>query len=190
MAMFRKQGPDKADNPWHTVSETTAYENKWIQVSHHEVITPGGTQGIYGKVHFKNVAIGIVPLDQEGNTWLVGQYRYTLNQYSWEIVEGGGPLNEPLLQSAQRELLEETGLIAETWTPLMELHLSNSVSDEYGVLYVATDLTQGVAEPEITEQLEIRKLPFLEAYDMVLRGDITDALSIAAILKVKLLHFS
>ncbi len=187
--MFKKRYPDTAPNPWQTLSRKVVYENKWIAVEHHEVITPGATEGIYGKVHFKNVAIGIVPIDAAGNTWLVGQYRYTLNQYSWEIVEGGGPIDQPLLESAQRELLEETGLTAQTWTPLMELHISNSVSDEYGVAYLATDLTEGIAEPEITEALQVRKLPFLEAYEMVLRGEITDALSIAAILKVKLLYF-
>jgi ADP-ribose pyrophosphatase len=189
MSDFNKRYPDQAQNPWETKQTNLVYENKWIAVSHAEVITPGGTDGIYGKVHFKNVAIGIIPMDKEGNTWIVGQYRYTLNQYSWEIVEGGGPLDQPVIESAQRELLEETGLAAKVWTPVLEMHLSNSVSDEYGIAYLATDLTMGQSQPEITEQLEIRKLPFQELYQMAMRGEITDALSLAAIFKVKLLYF-
>ncbi len=151
---------------------------------HREVVNPSGGDGIYGVVHFKNTAIGIVPLDDAGYTWLVGQYRYTLDRYSWEIPEGGCPLGTSLLASAQRELLEETGMTADRWTPLLEMHLSNSVSDEYGVAYLAQGLHFGIAEPEETEDLRLRKLPLREAVEMVLRGDITDALSMAALLKV------
>jgi 8-oxo-dGTP pyrophosphatase MutT (NUDIX family) len=187
--MFKKREPDHTPNPWQTKSAQTVYENKWIEISHREVITPTGTDGIYGKVHYKNVAIGIIPMDKEGNTWIVGQYRYTLNQYHWEIVEGGGPLDEPILDAAKRELLEETGLTAKVWTPLLEMHLSNSVSDEYGVAFLATDLEMGTAQPEDTELLEVRKHPFEDVYQMAMRGEITDALSLAAIFKAKLLYF-
>ena len=186
---FKKRYPDDAPNPWQTKTVRQVYENPWIELSHRDVITPGGGQGIYGMVHFKNAAIGIIPIDKEGNTWLVGQYRYTLNQYSWEIVEGGGPLDQPLLDSAKRELLEETGITANTWTPILEMHLSNSVSDEYGVAYIATDLTFGQSAPEETEQLVVKKLPFEEVYRMAMQGEITDALSLAAIFKAKLLYF-
>jgi 8-oxo-dGTP pyrophosphatase MutT (NUDIX family) len=186
---FQKQYPDDAPNPWKTLSERSVYANAWIDISHREVINPGGGAGIYGKVHFKNVAIGILPIDSAGNTWLVGQYRYTLNQYSWEIVEGGGPHNEPLLDAAKRELLEETGLTAQIWTPLLEMHISNSVTDEYGVAYIATDLAEGNAEPEETELLEVRKMPFEEVFQMAMRGEITDSLSLATIFKAKLLYF-
>ena len=181
---FKKQHPDGSPNPWKTLSETTGYENKWLRVSHREVLNPGGGPGIYGVVEFKNVAVGVVPLDAAGNTWLVGQYRYTLGQYSWEIPEGGCPLGEDPLAAAKRELLEETGITARLWTPLLELHTSNSVTNEYGVAFMAEDLEFGEAAPEETEQLHVRKLPFAEALDMVLRGDITDALSMVAILKV------
>jgi 8-oxo-dGTP pyrophosphatase MutT (NUDIX family) len=176
--------PDDSVNPWQTKSEYIPYENPWIAVRHREVVNPSGGDGIYGVVHFKNTAIGIVPLDDAGYTWLVGQYRYTLDRYSWEIPEGGCPLGTSLLASAQRELLEETGMTADRWTPLLEMHLSNSVSDEYGVAYLAQGLHFGIAEPEETEDLRLRKLPLREAVEMVLRGDITDALSMAALLKV------
>lgn len=179
--------PDDQTNPWQTKSERIAYENPWIQVRHREVIHPSGGDGIYGVVHFKNTAVGIVPLDEAGNTWLVGQYRYTLERYSWEIPEGGCPLGTSFLASAQRELLEETGITAGIWTPLLEMHLSNSVTDEYGVAYLARDLQFGQAMPEPTEALRLRKLPLSEAVAMVMRGDITDSLSMAALLKVRLL---
>ncbi|WP_316837528.1 NUDIX hydrolase [Pedobacter nutrimenti] len=174
-------------NPWTTLESRKIYENNWIGLTEHDVINPSGGKGIYGQVHFKNLAIGILPLDEERNTWLVGQYRYPLNAYSWEIPEGGGPLHLPALDSAKRELLEETGLTASHWQQIQQMHLSNSVSDELAVIYIATGLTEGESEPEETEQLRIRKLPFEEAYQMVLHGEITDSMSVAAILKTKIL---
>lgn len=174
-------------NPWQIKGEKQVYDNPWIGITEFDVINPSGGKGIYGKVHFKGFAIGVLPLDEDLNTWLVGQYRFPLNQYSWEIPEGGGPLHLTPLESAQRELLEETGLVAADWTKIMEMHLSNSVSDEHGFIYVARGLRQETACPEETEQLQIRKLPFEEAYRMVEEGRITDSMSVAAILKVKLM---
>jgi 8-oxo-dGTP pyrophosphatase MutT (NUDIX family) len=181
---FKGRQPDQSHNPWQTLSVRNVYENAWIRVEHRDVLNPSGGAGIYGLVHFKNTAIGIVPLDREGCTWLVGQYRYTLQRYSWEIPEGGGLLGTDPLESAKRELLEETGITARIWTPLLELHTSNSVTDEYGVAYMAQDLELGKAQPEETEQLSVRRLPFSEVVEMVMRGDITDSLSMVAILKV------
>lgn len=169
------------------LAEKPVYDNKWIGVTEYDVINPSGGKGIYGKVHFKNNAIGILPLDELLNTWLVGQYRFTIDEYTWEIPEGGGPLGTEMLDSAKRELLEETGLVAEEWTTLMDFHLSNSVSDEFGRIFLARKLTQQAPQPEETEQLQIKKMPFEEAYRMVEEGKITDSLSVAAILKVKLM---
>ena len=170
------------NNPWKTNHQKVVYENPWIQVTHRDVTNPSGNPGIYGVVHFKNIAIGIIPLDEEGNTWLVGQYRYALGRYSWEIPEGGSPLGTEPLASAKRELKEETGLTAERWEILLETDISNSVTDEKGILYLARNLTQGHAQPEETEQLQIKKLPVQEAIKMVLRGEITDALSMISLL--------
>lgn len=181
---FKGNHPDQAPNPWQTLTRKTAYDNPWIRVEHREVLNPSGGPGIYGVVHFKNTAVGIVPLDSEGCTWLVGQYRYTLERYSWEIPEGGGAVGSDPLEAAKRELLEETGITARLWTPLLELHTSNSVTDEYGVVYVAQDLELGKSQPEETEELHIRRVPFSEAVDMVMHGAITDALSMIAVLKV------
>ncbi|MDF1867962.1 MAG: NUDIX hydrolase [Saprospiraceae bacterium] len=178
---------DESKNPWQTLKIKEVYDNPWIQVSHRDVINPSGGSGIYGWVHFKNLAIGIIPLDKDYNTWLVGQYRYTMGEYSWEIVEGGGPLNEPALNSAEKELKEETGIIAKNWLKIGELTTSNSVTDERAIMYVARDLTFGTPEPEETEQLVVKKIPFQKAVEMVMDGSITDALSVAAILKTKIL---
>lgn len=174
-------------NPWKTLESDLKYDNNWISVTEHQVINPSGGKGIYGEIHFKNLAIGILPLDEDYNTWLVGQYRFPLKAYSWEIPEGGGPLGEDPLESARRELLEETGMSARNWKEIQRMHLSNSVSDELSIIYIATDLIQGIAMPEETEQLVVKKLPFNEVYQMVLNNEITDSMSVAAILKAKLL---
>jgi len=175
------------NNPWTTLSSEVKYDNNWLQLEEFQVINPAGNRGIYGKVHFKNTAIGVVPLDTELNTWLVGQYRYTLNAYSWEIPEGGCPLGTSPEASALRELVEETGLRARKLTEIQRMHLSNSVSDEYAIIYIAQELEQGEAEPEETEDLQVRRLPFKTVYQMVLDGEITDSMSVAAILKTQLL---
>jgi len=175
------------ENPWKITSEKHIYENPWISLTEYQVITPGGSPGIYGRVHFKNTAIGVIALDDELNAYLVGQFRFAIDQYSWEIPEGGGPLGIAPLDSAKRELLEETGLKAREWTELQHIHLSNSVSDEPGIIYLARGLEQFEAEPEDTEQLIIKKVPFEEAYRMVCDNKITDSLSVAGILRIKLM---
>lgn len=158
------------ENPWKITSAKNVYDNPWINVTEYQVINPSGNPGIYGKVHFKNIAIGVLPLDDELNTYLVGQFRFPLNQYSWEMPEGGGPEGTDPLESAKRELLEETGLKAAQWTEIQRMHLSNSVSDELSIIYLARDLSQFEAEPEDTEQLTIHKIPFAEMYQMVCNG--------------------
>ena len=178
---------DETKNPWKTLSNEVVYDNPWIEVSHRDVINPSGNEGIYGKVHYKNKAVGVIPLDEDKNTWIVGQYRYTLNEYSWEIPEGGGKIDEDPIEAGKRELLEETGIQAKKWDKILESHLSNSVSDEAGVVYLARDLTYGEADPEETEDLQIKKLPFSEVVEMAMKNEITDALAVAAIFKLKIL---
>ncbi len=161
------------------------YENRWIKVDEHQVINPGGGNGIYGKVHFKNRAIGVIAIDEAENTWLVGQWRYTLNEWSWEIPEGGGGMDEDPLEAARRELREETGMTAARWKLIQKVHLSNSVSDEVGLIYLAEDLTAGANELEETEaDLKTWKLPLKDAIRMVEEGKITDSLSVIALLAV------
>ncbi len=175
-------------NPWQTLSSQKIYDNPWIGITEHQVINPSGGNGIYGEVHFKNFAIGIIAIDTDDQIFMVGQYRFPLKQYSWELPEGGGPLNEDPLDSAKRELLEETGLVAKEWKEVLRMHLSNSVSDELGILYLANNFEQFAPQPEETEQLEVKKLPFEDAYQMVIKGEITDSLTVAGVLRVKLLR--
>lgn len=174
-------------NLWKTLNSNSVYDNNWICVSHEDVLNPNGNNGIYGVVHYKHIAMGIIPLDENNNTWIVGQYRYPLKQYSWEIPEGGGKLGIDPLESAKQELLEECGLVASEWNEILQMHLSNSVSDELAIVYVAKGLSHQKPQPEDTELLCLKKLPFNELFNMVMNGEITDSMSVAAVLKLKLL---
>ncbi|MBK8503132.1 MAG: NUDIX hydrolase [Saprospiraceae bacterium] len=172
---------------WKTLDKAIVYENPWIRVEHRNVINPSGNRGIYGTVHYKNIAIAILPIDDEGFTYIVGQYRYVLQSYSWEIPEGGCPEGEATLEAAKRELKEETGLEATKWTPILEMDLSNSVSDEVSLSYLAQGISNGNAAPEETENLQVKKIHFDELVRMVLEGQIRDALTVATVLRAKIL---
>jgi len=178
---------DETHNPWTTLSSRNIYQNPWISVREDQVLTPGGSAGIYGVVSMKNKAIGIIPIDDAGNTYLIGQYRYPLQEYSWEIPMGGGLIENDILESAKRELQEETGFTAAKWTNICRLHTSNSVTDEEGFVFLAEELTAGETAFEETEVLHIKKVPFQEALRMALSNEITDAISVAGILKAAFL---
>ncbi len=177
-----------ANGPWVRRSRRVAYENAWITVWHDEVARPDGEPGIYGLIHYANQASGILAIDKRDRVLLVGQHRYALDRYSWEIPEGGVPAGEAILEGAQRELREETGLVAATWRELARADLSNSVSDEVATIFLATDLIEGPASPEGTEDLASRWVPFAEALAMTLDGRITDAISIIAIQRLALIR--
>ena len=182
--------PDEDENPWRTLSSREVYENNWIRLREDKVIRPDGEPGIYGVVHFRNIAVGVLAIEDDGSIYLVGQYRYTLERYCWEIPEGGCPEGEDPLRAAERELEEETGLSASRWTRLGEAHLSNSVTDELAIWYLAEGLTPGKHNPEGTEKLEVRRVPFARALEMVLACEITDALSMLAIMQYHLMRGS
>lgn len=170
-------------NPWTTVSTREAYSNPWIRVREDQVINPSGGPGIYGVVEFQNRAVGVIPIDEEGYTWLVGQYRYCHHTYEWEIPEGGCPDDEDLLDCARRELLEETGIVAEDYQMILEgIQLSNSTTNEVAYIYIARGLTFTEAQPEATEQLEIRRVPVEEAIEMARNGTIRDGMSVMGLL--------
>lgn len=175
------------NNPWITKSSQNMYESPWIKVVKHDVLNPAGNPAIYSVVNFKNLAIGILPIDNEGFTYLVGQWRYPIEEYSWEIPEGGGKLDVHPLESAKRELKEETGIISNDLIEIMRLHLSNSATDELAIVYLAKNLVFEAAEPEESEVLQVKKIHINEAYDWVMNGKITDAISVAALLKAKIL---
>lgn len=170
------------ENPWTTLSSRQVYDNPWISVREDQVLRPDGSPGIYGVVHFKGRAIGVLPVEEDGSIWLVGQWRYPLGIYSWEIPEGGSHSEESDEEAARRELREETGLTAERLEPIGVSHLSNSVSDEVGILFRATGLKPGPSAPEDTESLIVRRVPWDEAWAMLRRGEVTDSLSVIALL--------
>jgi 8-oxo-dGTP pyrophosphatase MutT (NUDIX family) len=172
----------KVRGSWRQLDQQLVYENPWISVTHENVLTPAGTAGIYGVVHFKSRAVGVVPLDDDGYVWLVKQFRYPLNQYSIEIPEGGSLLGDDMLEAAKRELREETGITANCWTHLLDLHTSNSVTDESGAVYLAQGLTQGEMALEATEDIEVLRVSLTEAIDWIFTGKITDSLSVMGLL--------
>ena len=175
------------NNPWKTLSKEIRYESPWIKTEEHQVINPSGKQSIYSKVHFKNIAVAIIPLDDDYNTWILGQFRYPTQTYEWEVCEGGCPEGTSPLETAKRELLEECGITALHFKLIMEMQLSNAASDETSATFIAKGLTFGESEPEETEQLTIKKIPFSELFEMTMRDEIRDALSVASILKTKLM---
>ena len=175
-------------NPWQTLEKEIIYENPWIKLEEHKIIDPNGNNGIYGKVFFKNKAVGIVPIDKDDCIYLVGQYRYTINEYSWEIPMGGCAINESPIDAAIRELKEETGLIAREFDEIMRVHTSNSITDEEGIIFLAKNLTQSTRELDPTEKIDVKRVSFDEAVELVINGKITDAISCNAILKIALLR--
>ena len=176
-------------NPWTRLSRRTVYENPWITLYHDDVLRPDGQPGIYGFVHYRNYAIGVVALDEQDRVLLVGQYRYALDRYSWEIPEGGAVIGEEEpLAAGKRELEEETGYVAREWREILRSHLSNSVCDEVGICFQATGLTPGVARPDGTEELQVRWVPFGEALRMMMDGEITDSLTMLGLQRVALMR--
>ncbi len=173
---------------WTELEKREVYNNPWIEVSESKVLNPNGGEGIYGVVHFKNLAIGVIPLDEDMNTWIVGQHRFPFNgKFTWEIIEGGGPLGDDPRDSARRELLEEAGIKAQELELIQEMDLSNSATTERALIYLARGLSFHSNDPDETEDLQIRKIPFEELYQMVLRGEVVDSLSVAGVLRLKLM---
>ncbi|MBV9759013.1 MAG: NUDIX hydrolase [Acidobacteriaceae bacterium] len=175
-------------NPWKTISSRRAYENAWIRVREDQVIRPDGAPGIYGVVEIRP-SVAIVAIDDLDRVSLVGQWRYSVNRYSWEVPRGGShPGETDMLEVARRELAEEAGVIAAQWRELGCVDVCNGVADDVQTLFLATGLaaTDMCLDPE--EEIVVEWRPFEEAVEMALDGRITEVCSIAAILKVSMLR--
>lgn len=173
----------RKNGPWTVKTERPVFENPWIAVEDHAVLHPDGSDGEYGVIRFKNLAIGILPVADNGDVWLVGQHRYPHEKFSWELPEGGGPLGDDPLGSAKRELAEETGLVAQNWRQILACDLSNSVTDERAVCFLAWELDAGTASPEPSEALTLKRVKFATLLEMVMTGEISDSLTIMMTLK-------
>ena len=184
--LLEPETPPVAVGPWRPRTTPTAYANPWLEVVHDEVDRPDGSPGIYGVVRFRNVAVGVVAVDEDGRILLVGQHRYTLDRYSWEIPEGGAPMGEDPELGARRELAEETGVKADAWRVLLRFSLSNSVTDEVGVIYLATGLRAGTAAPEPSEELAVRWATLDEVIAEIEAGEIHDIMTIAGVTRYAL----
>lgn len=169
--------------PWTVTSEAKVFENPYIELHTYDGIRPDGAPGVYGVMSPKNHAILILPVFADGTTMLVGRHRFPLDNYSWEIPEGGSPKSDPPLDGAKRELKEETGLTAQHWREILQAETSNSVTDEQAFGFLAWDLEEGEQELEGTEVIERKRLPFIAALDMAVAGEIRDLPSVAMILK-------
>ena len=170
--------------PWGVTSEKRVYDNPWISLTEYQAIAPTGRPALYGKVSFKNRAIGVVPLHADGTVTLVGQNRFPHGNYSWEIPEGGAPLDEDPLDGAKRELAEEVGLLAGDWRQILTMELSNSITDEFCHGFLALDLSPTETAPDETEDLAVIRVPFGEALDAAVSGHMPDSLTVALLLRV------
>ena len=184
---------DKGDagiaiGPWRRLTSDKVYENPWIQVYHENVLTPAGTPGIYGRVHFRNQAIAIVAIDDEEHTYLVRQFRYARGHDSLEIPKGGGSRDTDPLLIAQRELREETGFTAASWQHLLSVQISNSVTDQSGHVFLAQQLVAGEQSLDDSEDIEVIRVPLREAIAMACDGRITDDFSVMSLLRVALVR--
>ena len=173
----------QAGRPWRSLGRRPVYDNPWIQVTEHQAEAPTGARTVYGVVGFKNLAIGVLPLFPDGSIVMVGQHRFPLSDYSWEIPEGGAPIGSDPLEGARRELREETGLQAASWRQVMSFQLSNSVTDERGVGFIAWDFTQTSTEPDPTESLAMARIPFLDAVEQASCGRIQDLITVAMLFR-------
>ena len=171
--------------PWKPGTQRVAFESAWITVIDQQATAPTGRLAQYGMVRFKNLAIAVLPIHDDGTVTLVGQHRFPLGDYSWELPEGGAPLDEDPLAGAKRELGEETGLAAAEWREVMRTQLSNSVTDERMIGYLALGLSEAedAHHADETEAIALVRVPFREALDAAVAGHLPDMLTVAMLLR-------
>jgi 8-oxo-dGTP pyrophosphatase MutT (NUDIX family) len=170
--------------PWTAGPGRLLYDTRWIKLIEYDAVAPTGRTTTYGVVRFQNLAAGVVPLHEDGTVTLVGQQRFALRNYEWEIPEGGVPFDEDPLVGAKRELREEVGLEAKEWREILRLQLSNSITDERAVCFLARDFTPVPIDPDETEILDIVRVPFRDLLAEIAAGRIQDVMTVAATLRV------
>ncbi len=171
--------------PWKAGDERVVFESNWISVTEQTATAPTGNPARYGLVRFKNIAIAVLPIHDDGTVTLVGQHRFPLGDYTWELPEGGSPMGEDPLDGAKRELAEETGLVAAEWREIMRAQLSNSITDERMIGYLALGLSEGPHPhaADDTEAIALVRAPFREALDAAMAGHLQDMLTVAMLLR-------
>ncbi|WKL57414.1 NUDIX hydrolase [Asticcacaulis sp. ZE23SCel15] len=169
---------------WQILTQKIEFENPWMRVESYDVIAPTGNPAHYGVTRFRNRAVAVVPLFDDGTVVIVGQQRFALNAYSWELPEGGVPDGEDPLEGAKRELAEEAGLKAEYWREIIQMDLSNSITDEVATGYLATGLTPAEGALDETESLEIRRIPFKDLLKAVISGQVRDSQTVVCALRI------
>ena len=169
--------------PWTALEERLVYQNPWISLREYQAEAPTGARTVYGVVGFRNLAVGVLPIHDDGTVILVGQHRFPAGDYSWEIPEGGVPVDADPLEGARRELKEEAGLQAADWRQVLRYQLSNSITDEHGMAYIATGLSEVPPAPDATEELAMARVPFLEALEQAMAGRIQDVITVAILLR-------
>jgi 8-oxo-dGTP pyrophosphatase MutT (NUDIX family) len=171
-------------NPWVVTAQKRGFENDWFVIDEHEAINPAGKPARYDVIRPRRLAVGVVPLEADGSVHLIGQWRFPLKRYSWEIPEGGAEFGEDAESGVRRELAEEAGVSAGRLVKILEMDLSNSLTDESCVLFLATDLSPAAGEPDDVEVLRRRTAPFGEVLARIQDGRIRDSLTVAAMLRV------
>lgn len=172
-------------NPWRTLGSRTFYDNEILRGDEDQVRHVSGKQHAYTALRFHVNGIAVLPIDADGCTYIVGQYRYVAGRFTWELVRGGAAPDAPLA-GAQRELREEAGISAAHWLEVFRLMASPGITDEYIPCYLAWGLSRHRPEPDDGESLSLRKLPFATALGMALSGEIVDAASVALLTAARL----
>ena len=165
--------------PWRDLGYRVVHETDWLALTEHQAIAPSGREATYGVLRFKNIATGVLPVHPDGTVTLVGQARFARSNYSWEMPEGGAPSGEDPFEAAKRELAEEAGLAAGNWALALKVEVSNSITDEIGLTWIAWDLTPVPREPDPTEVFRVVRVPFTTLLQEIERGAILDSFTVA-----------
>ena len=169
--------------PWRDAGSTTTFENPWLRLTRHEATAPTGMKADYVVMRPKNLSVGVLPLHADGTVTLVGQQRFALMNWSWEMPEGGAPFDEDPLEGAKRELAEEAGLAAAHWREVLKVEMSNSITDERAMAWVAWELTPVPVAPDPTEIIRVARVPFGDLLKEIQRGSIRDMFTVATALR-------